>query len=80
MNNLLESSAFTHKWMTGEEGLGEKMMCLHFVFKGMIYRLSSRKLDVKKHDVLCEIPGDSLWDLPHSNCISVDLFNYYYQV
>lgn len=79
MNNLLESSAFTHKWMT-EVGLGEKIMCLHSVFKGVIYRLSSRKLDVKKHDVLCEIPEDSLWDLPHSNFISVDLFKHYWQV
>lgn len=28
LNNLLESSAFTHKWMT-EVGLGEKIMCLY---------------------------------------------------
>lgn len=32
---------------------------------------------MKKHDVLCEIPVDSLWDLPHSNFISVDLVKHY---
>lgn len=80
LNNLLESSAFTQKEMTRESGLGEKIMCLRIVFKGEIYRLSSRQLDVKKHDILHEIPGDSSWDLLHCNCVSVDLFKHYYQI
>lgn len=77
LKNLLESGVFTQKRVTGEVGLGEKMKCFHFVFKGEIYRLSSRQLDVKKHDILREIPGDSLWDLPHFNYMSVHLFKYY---
>lgn len=45
LDNLLESGAFTRKEMTREADLGEKIICLHIVLKGEIYRLSSRQLE-----------------------------------
>lgn len=47
LDNVLESSAFTCKEMTREADLGEKIICLHIVLKGEIYRLSSRQLESK---------------------------------
>lgn len=45
LDNSRESRAFTRKEMTGEAGLAEKIICLHIVLKGEIYRISSRQLE-----------------------------------